>query len=52
MLRPRRPKYMVYKLLKDWSDRKAGEVILAEEMGDGAIFRDLIDGGFITEGDR
>jgi hypothetical protein len=39
----------VYVLQKDWSDRKAGDSITRDELGDGAIYRDLIEKGVITE---
>jgi DNA-binding protein H-NS len=39
----------VYVLQKDWSDRKAGDVITAEELGDGVIYKDLIAQGVIRD---
>lgn len=37
-----------YEFTKDWSDRKAGDVIKASELGDGAIFTDLTQNGTIV----
>jgi hypothetical protein len=44
------PRRAVYILQKDWGGRKAGEVLKAEEIGDGAIYKDLIAQGVIREG--
>ena len=48
--KPLTPDHEVYVLQKDWADRKAGETVTREEVGDGAIYKDLIEQGVIIEG--
>jgi hypothetical protein len=47
--KPLTPGHDVYVLQKDWVDRKAGETLTREEVGDGKIYKDLIAKGVIVE---
>ncbi len=44
-----KPRSQVYILQRDWADRKAGEVLKADEIGEGSIYKGLIAQGVIVE---
>lgn len=46
--KPQTPDH-VFVLQKDWVDKKAGETLTREEVGDGSIYKDLIAKGVIVE---